>query len=161
MKFQTLEEQIIFEKLSGKLPLRDDHALESEQHAAAQAMQVERSRVSAADAAAEQWRGQCFADVDGKIREIDANRICSADRPLGGGLKGLLKRVIRKMVRWYVRPVFEHQTEFNNAVTPAMGRMEEMHKQGIACAAKHFPGDGSEERDQHLLMGCNDLSCEE
>ena len=128
MKFQTLEEQIIFEKLSGKLPLRDDHALESEQHAAAQAMQVERSRVSAADAAAEQWRGQCFADVDGKIREIDANRICSADRPLGGGLKGLLKRVIRKMVRWYVRPVFEHQTEFNNAVTPAMGRMEEMHK---------------------------------
>lgn len=39
--------------------------------------------------------------------------------------------------------------------------MEEMRQQGIACAAKHFPGDGSEERDQHLLMGCNDLSCEE
>ena len=39
--------------------------------------------------------------------------------------------------------------------------MEEMHRHGLACAAKHFPGDGSEERDQHLLMGCNDLSCEE
>ena len=39
--------------------------------------------------------------------------------------------------------------------------MEEMEKLGIACAAKHFPGDGSEERDQHLVMGCNDLSCEE
>lgn len=39
--------------------------------------------------------------------------------------------------------------------------MEEMRAQGLACAAKHFPGDGSEERDQHLLMGCNDLSCEE
>jgi beta-N-acetylhexosaminidase len=39
--------------------------------------------------------------------------------------------------------------------------MEEMRKHGIACAAKHFPGDGSEERDQHLVMGCNDLSCEE
>ena len=39
--------------------------------------------------------------------------------------------------------------------------MEEMNKAGIACAAKHFPGDGSEERDQHLVMGCNDLSCEE
>lgn len=39
--------------------------------------------------------------------------------------------------------------------------MEEMKKIGLACAAKHFPGDGSEERDQHLLMGCNDLSCEE
>lgn len=30
----------------------------------------------------------------------------------------------------------------------------------IACT-KHFPGDGVEERDQHLLMGINDLSCEE
>lgn len=39
--------------------------------------------------------------------------------------------------------------------------MEEMKKQGLACAAKHFPGDGSEERDQHLVMGCNDLSCED
>ena len=39
--------------------------------------------------------------------------------------------------------------------------MEEMRAQGVACAAKHFPGDGSEERDQHLVMGCNDLSCEE
>ncbi|MBQ1289812.1 MAG: glycosyl hydrolase [Lachnospiraceae bacterium] len=39
--------------------------------------------------------------------------------------------------------------------------MEEMEKQGLLCAAKHFPGDGSEERDQHLVMGCNDLSCSE
>ena len=39
--------------------------------------------------------------------------------------------------------------------------MEEMAAKGLACAAKHFPGDGSEERDQHLIMGCNDLSVEE
>ncbi len=39
--------------------------------------------------------------------------------------------------------------------------MKEMNSQGLACAAKHFPGDGSEERDQHLVMGCNDLSVEE
>ncbi len=38
--------------------------------------------------------------------------------------------------------------------------MEEMRKAGIACAAKHFPGEGSEERDQHQVMGCNDLSVE-
>lgn len=43
----------------------------------------------------------------------------------------------------------------------SLAYMDEMKKLGIACAAKHFPGDGSEERDQHLVMGCNDLSCEE
>ncbi len=31
----------------------------------------------------------------------------------------------------------------------------------IAVTAKHFPGDGTEERDQHLCMGCNDLGVDE
>lgn len=39
--------------------------------------------------------------------------------------------------------------------------MKAMREKNILCAAKHFPGDGSEARDQHLVMGCNDLSVEE
>lgn len=31
----------------------------------------------------------------------------------------------------------------------------------MACTAKHFPGDGVEELDQHLVMGVNDLAPEE
>lgn len=33
--------------------------------------------------------------------------------------------------------------------------------QNMATCSKHFPGDGTEENDQHLLMGVNNLSCEE
>ncbi len=43
----------------------------------------------------------------------------------------------------------------------SLAYMEEMDREGIACAAKHFPGDGSEERDQHLVIGCNDLTTDE
>lgn len=32
---------------------------------------------------------------------------------------------------------------------------------GIACAMKHFPGDGSDERDPHVASSVNALSCEE
>lgn len=32
---------------------------------------------------------------------------------------------------------------------------------GMATTIKHFPGDGTEENDQHLMMGINDLGCEE
>lgn len=39
--------------------------------------------------------------------------------------------------------------------------MAGVRESGLACCTKHFPGDGTEERDQHLVMGCNDLSCEE
>lgn len=31
----------------------------------------------------------------------------------------------------------------------------------MACCAKHFPGDGVEELDQHLVLGVNDLSVQE
>lgn len=33
--------------------------------------------------------------------------------------------------------------------------------QNMATCMKHFPGDGTEENDQHLLMGVNEMSCEE
>ena len=32
---------------------------------------------------------------------------------------------------------------------------------GVACCMKHFPGDGCDERDQHLATTCNDRNCEE
>lgn len=35
------------------------------------------------------------------------------------------------------------------------------HDAGIACTAKHFPGDGLDERDQHLSYSVNTLSCDE
>lgn len=76
---------------------------------------------------------------------------------------------------WTFAPVCDVVSNWRNTIvnTRAFGNdpeqiiklsqiyMEEMKKKGLACAAKHFPGDGSEERDQHLVMGCNDLSCEE
>ncbi len=36
-----------------------------------------------------------------------------------------------------------------------------LNENGVAECAKHFPGDGTEERDHHLLMGVNGLSCEQ
>lgn len=36
-----------------------------------------------------------------------------------------------------------------------------LRQSNIASCMKHFPGDGTEERDQHLLLGVNELSCEE
>lgn len=36
-----------------------------------------------------------------------------------------------------------------------------VRESGMAACAKHFPGDGVEERDQHLVLGVNDLSVEE
>ena len=39
--------------------------------------------------------------------------------------------------------------------------IEGAHQSNVACCCKHFPGDGVEERDQHLVLGVNDLSVDE
>ena len=44
----------------------------------------------------------------------------------------------------------------------ALAYLEGAHQnEGFACAAKHFPGDGLDERDQHMANSINTLSCEE
>ncbi|MEH7418056.1 glycoside hydrolase family 3 N-terminal domain-containing protein [Neobacillus drentensis] len=39
--------------------------------------------------------------------------------------------------------------------------MEGIHESGLAAAVKHFPGDGVDDRDQHLLASVNSLSTED
>lgn len=41
------------------------------------------------------------------------------------------------------------------------GYLRGAHEAGIAVSIKHFPGDGRDERDQHLVTSINDFSCEE
>lgn len=33
-----------------------------------------------------------------------------------------------------------------------------LRESNVACCVKHFPGDGTEERDQHLILGVNELT---
>lgn len=51
--------------------------------------------------------------------------------------------------------------DVDEVIDMAKAYMDGIHKSNMITCAKHFPGDGVEERDQHLLMGINNLSCEE
>lgn len=39
--------------------------------------------------------------------------------------------------------------------------VQAVQKEGLSATVKHFPGDGVDERDQHLVTSVNTLSCEE
>jgi len=76
---------------------------------------------------------------------------------------------------WAFAPVIDIDYNFRNPITntrtfgsdparvAAMARtyIDELQKHGVAASIKHFPGDGVDERDQHLVTSINDLSCEE
>lgn len=54
---------------------------------------------------------------------------------------------------------------FNNepddVIKYAKAFFEGTKTQNMATCMKHFPGDGTEENDQHLIMGINEMTCEQ
>ncbi len=78
-------------------------------------------------------------------------------------------------VNWAFAPVSDIDFNFRNPITntrtygsdPEMVRrcvteyIKACQKHGVAATAKHFPGDGCDERDQHLVSSINNLSCED
>ncbi|MBP2642674.1 MAG: beta-hexosaminidase [Firmicutes bacterium] len=66
--------------------------------------------------------------------------------------------------RNYKNPITNLRTYGSNPDTVlkmAKAYMRGAQESGIAVSAKHFPGDGSDDRDQHLHVGVNNLSVEE
>lgn len=91
----------------------------------------------------------------------------------------LLGRVIGKEadalgMNWAFAPVIDIDNNWRNPITntrtygsdaetvAAMGAayVEELQKFGVAASIKHFPGDGVDERDQHLVTSVNSLDAD-
>jgi 2-polyprenyl-3-methyl-5-hydroxy-6-metoxy-1,4-benzoquinol methylase len=49
----------------------------------------------------------------------------TAERPAGGGPKGVLKRLLRKLMRWYVEPLAADQRVFNDSVLKLVDALSE------------------------------------
>lgn len=76
---------------------------------------------------------------------------------------------------WSFAPVIDILKNYQNPIVPtrAFGQDENLvadcgvaytkacQEQGVAVSIKHFPGDGIDGRDQHLVTSINSLSCEE
>lgn len=78
-------------------------------------------------------------------------------------------------LNWSFAPIVDIDREFHNPITNtrtfgsdidmviACGSryMDAADENNVAVSIKHFPGDGVDERDQHILTSINSLDCEE
>ncbi|NTW42669.1 MAG: glycoside hydrolase family 3 protein, partial [Cellulomonadaceae bacterium] len=78
-------------------------------------------------------------------------------------------------INWAFTPVVDIDLNFRNPITntrtfgsdpaavAAMGAayVDALQAEGLAASVKHFPGDGVDERDQHLLASVNTMTVEE
>ncbi|ETP72953.1 beta-glucosidase-like glycosyl hydrolase [Lachnospiraceae bacterium JC7] len=75
---------------------------------------------------------------------------------------------------WAFAPIIDIDTNFRNPITntrtfgsdPERVRIfgeaytKTVQELGLAASIKHFPGDGQDERDQHLVTSINDMDCD-
>ena len=78
-------------------------------------------------------------------------------------------------LNWSFAPIVDIDMDFHNPITNtrtfgsdvdtviacASRYLDAADENGVAVSIKHFPGDGVDERDQHILTSVNSLSCEE
>jgi beta-N-acetylhexosaminidase len=76
---------------------------------------------------------------------------------------------------WAFAPIIDIDYNFRNPITNirtfgsdpervknmGVAYVEAVQSHGVAASIKHFPGDGRDERDQHLVTSVNDFSVEE
>ena len=70
----------------------------------------------------------------------------SAERDAGGGPKGFVKRVLRKLMRWYVEPLAADQRRFNGAVLRLTDALSERDEAGQAALEHDFNAGLDEQR---------------
>ena len=76
---------------------------------------------------------------------------------------------------WSFAPIVDIDTNWRNPITNVrtfgsdpdlvekmgVAYVKEIQKHGVAASVKHFPGDGRDERDQHVAISINTCTCEE
>ncbi len=107
-------------------------------------------------------RQMLVAATDKEERAYQLGKICGRE----GGALGF---------NWSFAPVLDIDKNYHNPITNVrtygsdyervirMGKnyIKGLTEEGLAPCIKHFPGDGVDERDQHLCTSINDLSMEE
>lgn len=98
------------------------------------------------------------------------------DLGLSAALAGIVGRESRALgYNWSFTPVVDINRAFRNAVVgtrsygsdpqrildQALAYVRALQAQGVAACAKHWPGDGLDDRDQHLATSVNDMEMSE
>ena len=131
----SLEEQIIWEKLTGKYPI---YYTDGEVPPVQQTTQTNQVTVEKIEQGVDsQQIEQHFVELDRYLKKMDTNRENYAFRHIYscraiiGKFIVFGKRVVRKCLKWYIEPICNQQTEFNNAVTPAIGRLCQLQRASL------------------------------
>lgn len=146
-----MKEEIIYNKLIGQIPIYEikmDTVCPNP---------TDSSGENLAAVSEEDQIAQYMAEICQSLETMEATRENLAFRPIYscrrfiGQLIVFIKRIVRKCLKWYLEPVCFQQTDFNNAVTPTIGRLTELQNLSLE-KIRRLEGDlATKERENDQL----------
>ena len=139
----SIEEQVILDKLTGKCAIHcaADNGM-AHDNGSTPMQEASVTLLTIAGKMNTQMTEQCFLELDRYLKQMDINRenyafrhIYSCRAVIGKAIV-FAKRVVRKCLKWYIEPICNQQTEFNNAVTPAIGRLTQLQRGALDSLCK-------------------------
>ena len=123
MEFHTIEEKVIYEKLTAGAPAaREDVSAP----VAGEPSPIHLETLNTLT----QKVNDCLVILE-QNRQNSSFRYLQSGRKVIGRYITFMRRVIRRLVSWYVEPICQQQTMFNNAATPSVGYLVEMNTELI------------------------------
>lgn len=132
-EFRNIEEEIIFKKLM---------ANRLQQDGASDRPQREIDLSDCEDVMDVDRVVRCISDLGDLIVSLKETSENYAYRPLFSDVKvfgkGIIfvKKVIRKLLKWYIEPICFQQTVFNNAVTHSIEQISKLQAELVASVAE-------------------------
>lgn len=137
MEFNSIEEEVIYEKLL-KGPKEEkkglDKMIDSKDFSQTEHIHPDHNAM----------RNEYFAELSQRIAAMEKNRISYPEymmpkqpfyRPIKK-IRYFAKKAIKKSINWSLGTAYERQTEFNNSVVPAIGRLTELQSLSLDCLDK-------------------------
>jgi FkbM family methyltransferase len=112
--FDSIEEKVIFSKLSSNSSFNN---------------RIKKDQINNNSETEKylQEMSEFWSEMD-KTRENYAYRILYSKHEILGKIIIFIKKVIRKLLKWYIEPICFQQTSFNNSVTRMAGRIIEIQR---------------------------------
>lgn len=132
-EFRNIEEEIIFKKLM---------ANRLQQDGASDRPQREIDLSDCEDVMDVDRVVRCISDLGDLIVSLKETSENYAYRPLFSDVKVIgkgiifVKKVIRKLLKWYIEPICFQQTVFNNAVTHSIEQISKLQAELVASVAE-------------------------
>lgn len=95
---------------------------------------------------------EAVQEINIKIQNMDGCKELTCTAVTQTGLKGLFQKLVKKSLDWYMEPILQQQSSYNQEVMPAIGRLVELAMNDNMTISEVVMNQGKRAGDYHCNL---------